>query len=676
MPSLTPVDFFSRTPEQMADAVSEAVAAQKQLVQSGLEQSAPTFASFLWPLEQADHATGLAWAPLAQLAKSCDTPQVRVAHDRAQQVLTEFGTWMMDQDGMHVALCHVRDTDTLDPWQAALVRDGIRAYERRGVGLSDTVKNRLAAIKKQVSLLGTTFGRNVQDTVDGWHMELTAEQVQSMPTAARRVVEQAGREKGVASGYAVTLQAPVMTAVMVHCPDREVRRMVQAAQDTRCTLGGVGGADKSNVPIILSLLALRHERAALAGHSDYAHMALEDNMATTPDMAVGLLHRLRESARTAAEREWDALATYAQAHCGIDDMKHYDAAFVAERQKQDLFGLSDDAVRQYFPHTAVVAGMLAVSEKLFGVRFEQDERVKGWHQDVSFYRVLEGDKVISGFYLDPFARTGKRGGAWMSALVSGLGNDVCPIASLNCNSAPGAEGAHALMTHQEVVTLFHEFGHGLHLMLGQSPYSGVAMTGVERDAIEGPSQLMENFAWDRDTLKSFARHVGTGVVIPDIMLDQLQAAKRHNGALAVVRQLVFGLTDLALHRGEPVRSEEELWGLQDAIRSETAVAGATPVGGDKILASFTHIFAGGYASAYYSYLWAEVLSADSFAAFNPAQPVDPVVGRRYRKEILAVGAQRPSLDSFVAFRGRTPDPEALMVARGMTDAVRRVGLGR
>ena len=660
-------DFTSQTPAQMADRVLESLARQRQVVTDCLAQNHPSFNSFVRPQEHAEHASAFEWAPLAQLVYTCDSPEARSAYDRVMPAITEFNTWLMDQDAIHGALCTIRDTDTLDTWQEAVVRNGIRAFERRGVGLPKATKDRLAQVDQDLSLAGTRFGRNIQDTTDSWHMPLSEDQVHDMPASALALLRQAGKENGSPTGLGATLQMPVVSAILAHCPDREVRRVLHDAHNTRCTTEGVGGAERCNVPTILSILALRHEKALLTGKKDYSHMALEDNMSKAPTAAVDLLHRVRARARQAAQVEWDTLTQYASEECGIADMKAYDFAFVAEKQRQALFGLSDETVKQYFPYEAALGGVLDVASKLFGVSFQRQPSVDTWHPSVEFYAVHEGDKIIAGVYIDPFARTGKKNGAWASAMVRKLENEALPVSSLNCNSAAPAEGKHALLTHTEVVTLFHEFGHGLHLMLGQSPYPSVDMSGVERDAIEGPSQLMENFAWDKATLRSFAKHASTGEVIPEAIVDQLQAARRHNGALAIVRQLVFGLTDLELHQGAPVASETELWAVQDTIRNDTAIAGLTPVGGDKTLTSFAHIFQGGYASAYYSYLWAEVLSADAFDAFaGESSPLNAEVGRRYREEVLATGSVRPSLDSFVAFRARDPDPSALMAAKGMS----------
>ena len=659
-------DFASSTPDRMADDVLERLAQHRQAVTEALAHPNPTFTTLVLPQERAEHATAMAWAPLAQLAATCDSPQVRAAYDRVVPHLIELNAWVLNQDALYEGLCIVRDTEALDGWQAAVVRHSLRAFERRGVGLSDPTKARLASIDQGLSAAGVRFGRNVQDTTNAWHLTLSEAQTHGMPESAMALLRQAGAQRSSPTGLAATLQIPVVLAVLAHCSDRDVRRVLHDAHNTRCTSEGVGGEDRRNDPIVLSMLALRHEKAQTVGQKDYAHLALEEAMAQGPGPAVELLHRLRDRVRDAARAEWDALAQFASTELGIDGMRAYDLAFVSERHRQALFEVADETVKRYFPYPEVMAGVLDVAGRLFGVSFQRQRQGSTWHEDVEFYTVHDGERLIAGFYIDPFARPGKKNGAWASAMVRKLEDDVLPVSSLNCNFAAPAEGRPALLTHQDVVTLFHEFGHGLHLMLGTSPYPSVDMSAVERDAIEGPSQLMENFAWDKTTLLSFARHVDTGETIPEALIDKLHRAQRHNGALAMVRQLTFGLTDLALHQGTPVSSEAELWAVQEAVRAQAHVPNARPEAGDRSLAAFAHLFQGGYASAYYSYLWAEVLSADAFEAFsNPDGELDVEVGKKWREEVLAVGGRRPFMASFEAFRGRAPDPQALMTAKGL-----------
>jgi oligopeptidase A len=664
-PAVCALPDFSRSPSQWAEGFVAAQSKARQLIEHLLTTSHHTFTSLVLPIEQAEENAARWFSPLAHLSAVTDGPDVRAAYDLACTAATEHAVWVMDNETLYWAYKQVRDTDPgLDAWQLAMLRDLMRSYERRGIGLPEATKARLGEIALRLEKLSTNFARNVLEASEAWHLPLTASQVEGMPQSALAILSSAGQKHSAPHGYAATLHQPNVDAVLTYCEDRSVREQIRLAYDHRANCPGKG---PDNMPIILETIALRFEKAQLCGYVDHATYVTSDNMSADPTSATKLLLDLRAPERPKAQKEWRQMEEFARDQYGITDLAAWDAGFIAERLRQSLFGFSAAEISEYLPYEKVLAGMLALASHLFSVRFERDTSVSTWHPDVEFYRMFDKSGAeVSGFYMDPFSRDGKRGGAWKSTGYGRLGASRS-FAFLTCNAAPASAHAPALMKHSDVVTLFHEFGHGLHLMLGQSPYPSVDMRAVERDAIECPSQFFENFAWNRRVLRSFSIHHGTGETLPDRLLEPLIAARGFNAGMALVRQLVFGLTDLALHTGAPVSDEKSVWEIAATVREQTAVVPDLP-GGEHILTAFTHLFAGGYSAGYYGYLWAEVLSEDVFSAFlELADPMDPSLGSRFSREILEVGAQRPFADSFAAFRGRAPQVEPLLASRGLLD---------
>ena len=666
MPSCQIPNFSTPTP-QWADAFEAANTEREKQLEQLLALENPTFDTFCLPLQRLDAACERLWSTIAHLGLVQDTPETRDAEDRVRILGTAHSIARLDNEAIYRAYEKISQNETgLDEWQAAWLRENMRTYEKRGVGADAATKARLGQITERLSELDIEFGRHVQDAGKQWHVVVEVAQTQNMPETALELFRAAGERHQSPTGLAVDLQGPCMLAAVTHCHDRGVREKVWLGWDNRASEWDPYAAD--NMPLILEILSLRNELAKLTGYTDYAQYATADKMSATPAAAQDLLLELREKARPKAQIEWQAMQDFAREHLALDNLQAWDSSFVSEQARQKKFGFSASELAAYFPFEQVLDGMLALSKNLFGVSFQQDDTVSTWHETVRFYRVLdEQDNIIAGFYLDPFAREGKRGGAWKMTLHGKI-DEFLPIAMLNCNAAPGTEETPALLEHNEVVTLFHEFGHGLHLMLGKSPYPDVDMGGVEHDAIECPSQMFEQFAWDRQSLQSFARHYQTQEPIPEMLLDAMIQARDHNAGMFVIRQLGFGLTDLALHMGDPVRSAEAAWERGGLVNEQTAVIPAPP-GGPHYLASFSHIFAGGYAAGYYGYLWAEVLASDVFNAFKEAAggPNSEDQGLNFRREILEVGAKRPFSESFEAFRGRGPDPSALLATRGLLD---------
>lgn len=664
-------DFTTLEPDALAQAYLRADTRFRQAAEALAAEENPTFEQHVLPLIQADEA-GTESALLAHLSAVADSPEVRTARDIVRKQGVATGTWLMDNEAIYAAYAKVSQREGLDAWQQAWLKLAMRPYEKRGFGLPEDIRSRLAAISERTSDLTTRFERNLQDADRAWHLVLSQEQVAGLPAPALETIAKTGRQWQSPTGFAADLKGPCVSAVLTYCTDRGVREQLWRTNNAKGQSMGPGGVNCDNLPVLLELLALRHESAGLRNHVDCAHVVIEDKMAGSPEAAFGMLHDLRDQVRPAALREWQLLSSFAADELGIEALQPWDVAFAAERQRQAYLGFSTDQVAQYFPLDKAIAGMLDLSSRLFGVQFAPDTTVSTWDPQVRFYRVHENEQVVGGFYLDPFARLGKRQGAWKATLCPRT-SDRLPLASLSLNVAEPEAGSVPCLEHSQLVTLFHEFGHGLHLLLGRSPYADTDMSGVERDAIECPSQFLENFAWEPSVLTELSSHCDTQEKLPDELVSALVSSRHHNVGMALVRQMVFGLWDLELHSGPPVSDEAQLWELAHRVREQTHVVPLPDGVEDRTMTAFSHIFSGGYTAGYYGYLWAEVLSADAYAAFAEASdgPISAEQGARFRDEILQVGAMRPFEDSFLAFRGRPPSVHALLKSRGLETSAPR-----
>jgi oligopeptidase A len=463
-------------------------------------------------------------------------------------------------------------------------------------------------------------------------------------------------------------------AVLTYADKRDLRERVYWAYQTRASDQGPDAGKYDNSARIEQIMALRHEAAQLLGFANAAEESLATKMAGSPTEVMEFLHDLAQRARPVAQRELATLREFAQKELGLDNLEPWDVGYASEKLRQREYALDEEQLKPYFPLPAVIDGLWAITHKLYGITLAPRDGVDVWHPDVRYFDVKDADgKVFAGAYVDLYARSGKRGGAWMDVCRARFDDGESkqlPVAFLTCNFAPPTEGKPALLTHDDVLTLFHEFGHGLHHLLTEIALPSIGgIDGVEWDAVELPSQFMENFGWNREELDLFARHWQTGEKLPDELFQRMLAARHFHAGLFLVRQLEFALFDFTLHLGyDPAQGARTLAVLED-VRKQVAVL--HPPAWQRFPHGFSHIFAGGYAAGYYSYLWAELLSADAFGAFEDAAKdggsvIDPVTGARFRREFLAVGASRPALESFVAFRGRKPEPDALLRSYGLT----------
>ncbi len=635
------------------------------------DPAARDFASLLAPLERWEEKLARSFSPVSHLHGVKDSPELREAYSAALEKITEHGTELGQDRGLYEAVKAVREAPgfaALDRARQTVVEDSLRGFRLSGVALEEPGRSRFKAIQNQLSKVETEFEEAVLDATDAWTRPVAEAELTGLPESARGMLRAMAQEKNL-EGHLATLKGPVVQALLTFADSRALREEIYTVYNTRASDQGPQANTHDNSARIETLLALRHEAAQLLGFDSSAHLSLADKMAGTPTRVLGFLRELAAKARPVARRELEELRAFAAAELGIADLQPWDVAYASEKLRERLFAFSEEDIKPYFPLPAVMQGLFTVAQRVFGVRLVERAGVDAWHPDVQFFDVVDGDGAVrAGVYLDHYARAGKRGGAWMDVCRARLYDGESafkPVAYLTCNFPPPAmDNKPALLTHDDVITLFHEFGHGLHHLLTEVDWPSIGgISGVEWDAVELPSQFMENFAWQREALDLFARHHETGERLPDDLYAKMLQARHFHAGLFLVRQLEFALFDFRLHlEFDPALGARALE-LLDEVRAEVAVL--PPPAWHRGPHAFTHIFSGGYSAGYYSYLWAEVLSADAFGAFEEAGVFNADTGARYRREILAVGGSRPALESFVAFRGREPQPEALLRSYGL-----------
>jgi oligopeptidase A len=683
-------------PEHAEPAVDAVLAANRESLRQILDNiaagEAPNWENLVEPLDVMAERLARAWGPVSHLFAVTSTPGWRAAHNACLPKVTAYGLELSQHEGLYRAYRALAErfgidfdttaNDRLDGARVPLtartkvIRDALRDFSLSGVALPEEKRARFRSAALRLSELQAKFQENVLDSAQAWSKHVTD------PAALAGMTERgiaAARAKAAAKGldgYRLTLDFPSYDAVVSYADDRGLRRELYEAYATRASELRPSDPRFDNGPLMEEILALRQEQATLLGFHDYAEVSLATKMAESPDAVERFLLDLAARARPHARAELDELRAFARERDGIADVQPWDVPYYAEKLKERKLGFSEDELRAYFQAPDVIRGMFALVERLYEIRIERAEGPAAWHPDVTAYWVRDtaGDG-IGFFYLDPYARDDKRGGAWMDECLGRRRTAEAfqiPIAYLTCNFAPPLPGQPALMTHDEVLTLFHEFGHGLHHMLTRVDEAAVSgIRGVEWDAVELPSQFMENWCYDRPTLDHFARHWQTGKPLPDDLLDKLRASRTFHAAMATVRQLEFALFDLRLHRdyrkladraSSEVAERSLVMSVLDRARSEVSVIDHPSW--NRMPNSFSHIFAGGYAAGYYSYKWAEVLSADAFAAFEEAG-FALEVGRRFRDAILSRGGSRPAMELFVEFRGRKPELEPLLRQSGL-----------
>ena len=659
--------FSELKPAHVTPAI-EALLAQARTAVARAEHSHPVWEEFVTPLEDANERLGRAWGQVAHLHAVLDSPELRAAYNENLPKVTQYWTELGQNHALfekYRALHASAAFAALAPARQRIVENALRDFRLGGAELPAEKKPRYAQIQEELAGLSAKFSENLLDATNAW--TLVIEDERRLAGIPADVLQAARLEDG--RGWKFTLHMPSYLPVMQYAEDRLLREEMYRASATRAA--EFGNPEIDNTPLIARILPLRHETARLLGYASYADVSLVPKMADSPSQVLGFLEDLAVRARPHAERDLAELRDFAREELGLETLEAWDLAYASEKLRQQRYAFSDQEVKQYFPEDAVLAGLFRLVEMLYGVRVAPAS-APVWHEDVRFFDLRDAHGGLVGqFYMDLYARETKRGGAWMDDARGrrrrGAGIQT-PVAYLNCNFPRPVGGKPALFTHDDVITLFHEFGHGLHHLLTRVEELGVSgIAGVEWDAVELPSQFMENFCWEWEVLRHMTRHVDTGAALPRALFDKMLAAKNFQTGLAMLRQIEFSVFDMRLHCDFDPASRRSALELLQEVRERIAVL--TPPEYNRFPNSFSHIFAGGYAAGYYSYKWAEVLSADAYGAFEEAASVtDPRTGARFRDEVLAVGGSRPAAESFRAFRGREPRVDALLRHNGMIGA--------
>jgi len=666
--------FSAIRPEHVGPAFDALLADYRAAIAAMTTPDAPRdFDTVMLGQERLEQQVARAWSPVGHLHSVADTPALREVYGPAEEKLTDHALELGQNRDLYAAvqaLADAPDFAALPRAKRALVEHALRDFRLSGVALEEPARSRFREIGVALSKLSTEFSNAVLDATDAWHQHITDERdLAGIPESGRAVLRQYAKEQEL-EGYLVTLKQPSVQAVLTYADNRDLRERVYWASDQ-----GPDAGKYDNSARIEQIMALRHEGAQLLGFANAAEESLATKMAGSSDEVLAFLRDLAARAKPVARKELDTLREFASQELKLDNLEPWDVPYASEKLRQKNFDLDEEQLKPYFPLPAVIDGLWAITRKLYGIALAARDDVDVWHPDVRYYDVVDADgRVFAGAYVDLYARSGKRGGAWMDVCRARFDDGDAkqlPVAFLTCNFAPPTEGRPALLTHDDVLTLFHEFGHGLHHLLTEVDLPSIGgIDGVEWDAVELPSQFMENFGWNREALDLFARHWQTGEKLPEELFQRMLAARHFHAGLFLVRQLEFALFDFLLHRDyDPAQGARPMAVLEQA-RKEVAVL--HPPAWQRFPHAFSHIFAGGYAAGYYSYLWAELLSADAFGAFEEAAKaggsvIDPAIGARFRNEVLAVGASRPALESFVAFRGRKPEPDALLRSHGLID---------
>lgn len=616
-------------------------------------------------------ALAKAWSPVSHLKSVADSEELRKAYNDGLKKLTEHENWRQHHKGIYRAYRALRESPafaSLDPVQRRIVEMELRDFHLEGVDLDEADQRTYRELVMRLSKLGSTFAENLLDATNAWNLHLESdERLRGLPDAERNLLAGIAEANG-RQGWMVDLGEPSYKAVMTHAEDRELRHEVYKAYVTRASDQGPNAGRWDNAPLIAELLDLRYRLARLLGFGNWVEYSLSRRMADSPGQVQAFLLELAEKARPAAQAQYAELEAYAKRGGADLPLQPWDVAFWSERYRQSELQLSDEELKPYFPLTRMLDALRHIASGLFGVRLVPDRTVATWHPDVQYFWLVDEDgSRIAGIFMDLFARKGKRSGAWMDVCLSRLRLDSelqRPVAYLTCNFAPPVGEQPSLLTHHDLQTLFHEFGHCMHHLLTEIDWPQVnGISNVEWDAVELPSQLFENWCWEEEMLSAYAHHYLTDEKMPQDLMRRLLRSHRFQKALFLVRQLEFAICDLRLHLEYDPERRLDPEALLREVRAQVAVV---PVPDwNRFLNSFAHIFDGGYSAGYYSYLWAEELAADAWDRFREEGVLSPAAGHALRREILAVGASRPAMESFVAFRGRPPRPEPLLESYGL-----------
>jgi len=663
--------FAEIKPEHVAPAIELLLDENRALIQRLLEETQqPTWQNFVVPMEDANERLSRAWGPVGHLNAVMNSPELREVYNATLPKITQYYAELGQNLALFEkfkALHSSAEFIILSAARKKIIENELRDFCLGGAELPDGQKARYLEIQERLSELSSRFSDNLLDATNDFTLLVeNSEELSGLPEDVLQTAREAAHEKEK-NGWLFTLKAPSYVPVMQYADNRALREKMYRAYGTRASEFGKPSWD--NTPLMEEIVKLRGEEARLLGFGNYGELSLVSKMANSPGQVVEFMRELSKRARPFAEKDLAELREFARAELGIEELQSWDVGYASEKLRERRYAFSEQEVKQYFPEDAVLSGMFKLVETLYGLQIRVVSAPL-WHKDVRFFdiRNIQG-QLVGQFYLDMYARESKRGGAWMDDVITRrrLATGIqTPVAYLNCNFSAPVGGKPAVFTHDEVITLFHEFGHGLHHLLTEVEDLGVSgINGVEWDAVELPSQFMENFCWEWDVLLGMTCHLDSGEVLPRALFDKMIAAKNFQSGLQTLRQIEFSLFDMLMHSNFEAGGAKSILQLLDEVRAEVAVL--IPPEFNRFPQSFTHIFASGYAAGYYSYKWAEVLSADAFSMFEEHGVLNPDVGARFRGEILAVGGSRDAMHSFVAFRGREPSMDALLRHNGLVE---------
>ena len=674
-PLLQPYDlppFSAIRPEHVQPAIEQILADNRAGIEAILKQQGhnPTWEGLVLAMDELNDRLGAAWSPVSHLNAVCNNAELRAAYEACLPALSAYSTEMGQNRALFQAfdaLAHSPQVAEFDQAQKTILEHSLRDFRLSGIDLPAEKQKRYAEVQSKLSELGSTFSNQLLDATQAWTKHITDEAaLAGLTESAKAQMAAAAQAKGL-DGWLITLEFPSYYPVMTYAEDRALREEVYAAYCTRASDQGPNAGQFDNGPVMEQILDLRQELAQLLGFGSFAELSLATKMAETPDQVLTFLRDLAKRSKPFAERDLEQLQAYA-AEQGCPQLKSWDRGFYGEKLREQRYSVSQEALRAYFPIDTVLKGLFDIVHTLYGIDIVETKGFDTWHPDVRLFEIKENGQHIGRFFFDLYARANKRGGAWMDGARdrrrTAAGVLQSPVANLVCNFTPAVSGKPALLTHDEVTTLFHEFGHGLHHMLTEIEHAGVSgINGVAWDAVELPSQFMENWCWEPEGLALISGHYETGEALPQDLLQKMLAAKNFQSGLMMVRQLEFSLFDFELHatHGDGRTVAQVLEGIRDEVSV------MRPPSYNRFPNSFAHIFAGGYAAGYYSYKWAEVLSADAFSRFEEEGVFNPHTGKAFRQAILARGGSKAPMELFKDFRGREPSIDALLRHSGLTE---------
>ena len=664
--------FSQIAPEHIEPAITQLLEAARVVVDRHLQATSQySWENLVEPLENAEDRLNKAWSPVSHLNSVVNSDELREAYNACLPKLSAYATEMGQNEQLFKAYQIIADSAEfamLDIAQKKIIDNALRDFKLSGVDLDSEKKQRYKEISQELSRLASNYEENLMDATNAWSKLIrNAQDLAGLPDSAMDQAKQTAQSQNE-DGWMITLHSPSYQAVMTYADDRELRREHYEAYATRASDRGPQAGQWDNSLIMEQILALRHEKARLLGFNNYAELSLATKMASKPDEVMDFLEDLADRSWRHARKDLAELREFAEQYCGIKDLQSWDIGYASEKMRQHAYQLSQEEVKAYFPITRVLPGLFAVVEKLYGLSITEITNFDSWHPDVRFFQIHDDAGQLRGqFYIDLYARPKKRGGAWMDDCVGRKKADGAiqtPVAYLTCNFTPPTTDVPALLTHDDVITLFHEFGHGLQHMLTQVDHLGVSgINGVEWDAVELPSQFMENWCWEQDALALISGHYQTGESLPEDLFNKMLAAKNFQAGMIMVRQLEFSLFDFRIHKDYDPEKGGRIYEILGQVRDQVAVI--KPPEFNRFAHSFSHIFAGGYGAGYYSYKWAEVLSSDAFSLFEEKGIFDQDAGKAFLTNILEQGGSQDAMDLFIKFRGRKPTIDALLRHTGI-----------